>query len=458
MWLFVALVLLAGGASRYDAMSLVFLRPLAILAAAFALISAPVGALRRMPFPFYLLLALMVVVALQLAPLPWDVWRVLPGRGLAATLAEHAGLPQSARPLSLTPARTWNSLFSLAIPCAAFLLYRVASPRARLTLIPALLLAGLATIVLGLLQSVADADSWLYTYRVHTEGAAVGLFANRNHQGVFLACVIVFATVFVALLKPTDKRAYLKLALTGGFVVLVVPFILVLGSRAGLLMGLVALALAPVLLFGSPLIKPMLTAGSRRGRQTRPWLSRKVLFIGAFAAAVTALAALAVRNSRGEALSRLSDSGQATPFDRSEVAHYLWQMAGDFFPWGAGFGSFDTVFHAYEPRAAISTFYLNHAHNDWLQLAIEGGLPALLLLGAFVAWIAVQAFVIVHRRGGAYWPVRLGMLAIVGIIAVASVVDYPLRVPIIMMLLVFAISILADDEVPLLTEQGSGRP
>jgi O-antigen ligase len=463
LWAFVVLVFLTGGASRHDVFSLLLLRPLAFVAIAFALMSSQPGQFRAMPLPFYLLLALAALIVLQLVPLPWDVWHGLPGHGSAAALARDAGIAGTARPLSLVPSRTSNALFSLGVPLAAFLLYRVAPMRARRQIAPALVIGGAVSVMVGLLQDVSGPASALYTYRVHSEGEAVGLFANRNHQGVFLACVIVFAGVYAARLRPSDRGTYFKLVLLAGLVAALVPFILVLGSRAGLLLGIAALATVPFVLMRAPWVTQLLAPrrGHKPGRaKERAAPSRRIsprlLLFGAFALAITGLGALALNNARDESFSRLSDSGAASPFDRAEVVGYLWRMLHDYLPWGSGFGSFDTVFHIYEPRDAISTVYLNQAHNDWLQFVIEGGAPAALLLLAFVGWAALKVVAAWRKRHSQQAPVRLAMLAILAIVALASVVDYPLRTPIMMMVLAFVVSLLSDDEVALPPVQARG--
>ena len=58
------------------------------------------------------------------------------------------------------------------------------------------------------------------------------------------------------------------------------------------------------------------------------------------------------------------------------LQQYGWQ--------GTGGGTFYTVFPAYQPQV-YSGFY-DHAHNDYLQFAIEVGIPMTLLLGLMLLW------------------------------------------------------------------------
>jgi O-antigen ligase len=133
--------------------------------------------------------------------------------------------------------------------------------------------------------------------------------------------------------------------------------------------------------------------------------------------------------SRAEALDRLFATNMS---DENRVAFVptLLQMARDFFPFGSGFGSFDPVFRFYEPDAVLRPTYLNHAHNDLLELAITGGLPAMALLGLLIAWMVRGAW-LVSRAAARSPEVRFAQFAIAGIVIVllGSLLDYPLRTP-----------------------------
>ncbi|CAN0569157.1 unnamed protein product, partial [Laminaria digitata] len=120
---FFVIVFFTGGGSRDDIQSLLVLRPLAILFCAYALtVKAPEQWKGRM-FPLYIAGALLALMVLQLIPLPPSVWTALPGRQIFADIADIAGIEQPWRPLTLSPSKTLNSLFSLAVPIAAIMLY-----------------------------------------------------------------------------------------------------------------------------------------------------------------------------------------------------------------------------------------------------------------------------------------------------------------------------------------------
>lgn len=58
---------------------------------------------------------------------------------------------------------------------------------------------------------------------------------------------------------------------------------------------------------------------------------------------------------------------------------------------GHGLGSFRWEFPSLGGSMDTLTSRPAHAHNDWLEVAFELGLPGVVLIGAFVGWVAVQA-------------------------------------------------------------------
>ena len=55
-------------------------------------------------------------------------------------------------------------------------------------------------------------------------------------------------------------------------------------------------------------------------------------------------------------------------------------------PAGSGFGTFVPVYEMHAPRTMLRSYYVNHAHNDWLELWLTGGLRRWRLLSLFLTW------------------------------------------------------------------------
>ena len=87
---------------------------------------------------------------------------------------------------------------------------------------------------------------------------------------------------------------------------------------------------------------------------------------------------------------------------------------------GSGFGTFEIVYPAFESEQQISRTFANHAHNEYLEIVLEGGFPAALLLLAYLGLLGrsmVQG-TISPLRGAAYCGIAF--------LLVHSLVDYPL--------------------------------
>ncbi|MGN6496039.1 MAG: O-antigen ligase family protein, partial [Tsuneonella sp.] len=198
LYTLLACAFLFGGGARADIYSLILLRPLAILFAGYALVALSPTQFARMGIPALVVVAMMALAALQLVPLPPAVWTALPGRELVADISRDTGMSAIWRPLTLAPGRTWNTLFALFVPFAAFLLVAIQARRQGDRLLWPILAFGVATALLGLAQVIGPEDGPLYLYRITNPGNAVGLFANRNHNAIFLASLIPLL-VYVAL-------------------------------------------------------------------------------------------------------------------------------------------------------------------------------------------------------------------------------------------------------------------
>jgi len=412
-----AVLFLMGGGSRSDIQSLAALRPFALLAAAVGVLALDRETLRTYRAPFLLLVALALLMVVQLIPLPWSSWTSLPWRGTIAQLDEAVGLAGNSRPITISPMRTANSLASLAVPFAVLVLYCQLSERRRRQVLVALVGIGVAGAVLGFFQIFSGGSGGLYFYAVTHRGDAVGFFANRNHHAAFLAIAMLIAVHLAMERRGPDAKMTRILAFAAAAVLLV--GIVTNVSRGGLLAGAVALVFVPLVISGS----------RGEGRPAR----RRWITVGSLALPVVGIFALFALSQRSPALSRLLTDGTSEEI-RFQIMPVLLQMARDYQPWGAGFGAFEQAYRMAEPTELLVRNYFNQAHNDWLQLAIEGGVAAVLIAAAMIVVIAIRAFRLVGSgfrddpRTSRAW-LAFAVLAVLG---VASVLDYPLRVPALM--------------------------
>lgn len=410
---------LTGGGARGDIQSLVILRPLSVLVAGFGFATLQPEHLRVYRTLFVFAFSLFALTSLHLVPLPPEIWTALPGRAAISTIDRVAALGQVWRPLSLVPFGAWNAFYSLFAPLATLTLAVQIREHEKMTLLQVILALGLVSGIMGIFQVVGSADGILYFYQITNNGSAVGLFSNRNHQAIFLASMFPLLTAFAIadVRTPERFRSRALVSLAAGFVL--IPLLLVTGSRAGLIVGLIGISTVPLIHRRPALQMP----AKRKARKVGLYYTA-----GGFSAA--GLTLLTVLFARAQAFERLS-AADPTEELRFKVWQPIVQMGWKYFPFGSGIGSFVEVYQIDEPFSVLSFNYLNHAHNDWLEVFMTAGLPGItLLLAAVVAWIlgTFRAFRGKEVISSNQTLARAGSV-ITGLLGLASLGDYPLRTP-----------------------------
>lgn len=402
--LFVAFVF--GGASRVNELrlALVELAALPLLAAGLWRLLKTDG-IRNHQFALSLAGIGVLIPLLQLVPLPPEIWRSLPGRDQVALAVQLTGVDASWLPISLTPSQTWASALALIPPVAIFVAALGVSRAEQRLLVALILIAAVANILLGVGQ-IASGRDWLYPYE-GAEGSVVGFFANRNHLATLLLVALPLAGAFLgsALYQAHGDRRF-QIALAILFVMMAVVAIGIVRSRAGVLLGGPALLAAGAIAW---------TASSSIGK--RGALVAMGLVGVASIAAVIAFASSPL-------LARFDQ--EITADDRFGIWAEVSKGAELYLPVGSGIGSFDPVYRAIEPPDALQATYLNHAHNDYLELWMEAGWLAAAGLAAFFIWLGKRSLALTV---GGTSQAALGLAAAAGIclILVHSIFDYPLR-------------------------------
>lgn len=423
---FMGVVALTGGSSRPDVQSLILLRPAAVLFCVYALLIVNQRQLREVITPLMVVLAMMAVALLQLIPLPIALWRGLPHGDLVARASTLAGVGLSPRPLSLDPARTWNTFFALSVPLAAICLVAIQGPSFRRLVVPALCAVALLSAAFGLLQVVGGEK--LHLYAITHEGYPVGLFANKNHQAVMLLWLMLAGSWLAARANPERHSPSAAAGGAIGLILVLFALVILTGSRAGLALSGPALAFSGALLLRASATKILLR---------RAGAKKKLLLGGAAAAMALPLVfvfGVLLASSRETALSRLF-SRDASDDLRWSILPIAMHMARDFLPFGSGLGSFEKAFNLYEPSGMLMSHYVNQAHDDLVQIVVEGGLPGLAIMLVALLWLIRT----VWRMGRSSRPSSRTLAIFYGgsmaLWLTASLVDYPLRTPLAAMLI-----------------------
>lgn len=425
--IFLVLMFLLGGGARSDIASLPLVRGIAVLFAFWAASRMSGDDRRRIRVPLLLLVATTLWMAIQLIPLPPSIWHELPGRSPIVEIDALIGQANLWRPLSLAPSQTLNALLGMSVPIAAVLLASQLSNEETPQLMFALVAIAFVGAIVGLLQIVSGAGSGAYFYRVTNTGAMVGFFANRNHHAVFLACVILLVgMLFRDELMRKRQRGGVKagLLLAGALLTAMTIFI---GSRAGLLAGVIGFAVAYAMVVPAWRARASQFNKSRKGGEGR----FSTLFIIVPPVLLAALFSTAFwLTSRSTGVSRAVGEGVAEDL-RVQAWPVVQSMIETFWVFGSGFGSFPSLYKVFEPDSLLHDRYYNHVHNDWAEIVLTGGAPFVCIVLIGLIWFGrrVKGLGTRNLLKGQRGDLRLAVAATIFLLAVASFVDYPLRVP-----------------------------
>jgi len=446
-----AAILVLGGANWTMPLSRLLTQILGCGVLVAALAARPASGRAHMTTPDRLWLALFVLFAAHLLPLPPQVWMQLPGREIAVVSdrAVFGELPW--RPLSLDPDATLDSLAMLLPAFALYVAVRLGNRDRRQAILAGVAIAALLGVFAGLLQLSAPGAQILHFYPRGDYQWPVGFFTNRNHQATFLLSALPVCAILLA--GQTRRHGAMRSAgiLTGAAMILAVG-VLVTGSRSGS-------ALLPLAVAGTALAWRGIRRAPPRTTELPP--ARRSVRAGAAGMAGAAILVLGILALAGsESLTAVFRRGDVISDQRFDFWPFVISASMHYWPWGSGIGTFLTGYQLQEPLESLSPLYLNHAHNDFLEIFLEAGVPGLILalvclaeLGA-MSWRAWRSGADGHGPG--MMAARLASVAVC-LPVLHSLLDYPLRT--ISISSVFAISVALMATVMMDEDAGDGgRP
>lgn len=396
-------VLLLGGASAAGFSGNLLLQLLGAGLIGWTVWSTPAGGALKIGLkPFFVALAVLALV--QFVPLPPALWSALPGRSGVLAGFETLGVPAPWFTLSLAP---WHSLASFAwwIPAVALFVAMRApqAPSTRLT-IWTITAVACVSIAFGAMQAGAGQ---LYFYAITNIGAGPGFFANSNHQGSFLlAALALYGGWLIGTLRATGRKVnwFAGPQMVQASVGLLLMFGVVVSNSLACL-----LLLAPVLI-------GLLFAARPDWRLPTPLaLLGVAVVVGGFAAYLLL----------NPATNDLAGKGVLAGISRHEFLQTGSRILRDFAPTGSGVGTFLELYRWYENPEIVGGTFVNHAHDDLLELLIETGVFGLVAVLLFLLWFVPRAWTL--WGGSRRNPVQLAASLVIGVELVHSLVDYPLR-------------------------------
>ncbi len=354
----------------------------------------------------------LAVPAIQLVPLPPDVWQALPGREAQAAALALVGEKDSWRPLSMSPPRTLASLLSFIPPLTLMLMAGALQRHERHRLLGAILAMAVASAVIGAFQ--LNAGGQAFRFYASSHATLVGFQANRNATAdVLLIGLLALAAFAAGKRSPREPHGAAAKGRDGwwqiGLALLLTLACVLTASRTGVALILPAAIAAWAILALDP---------------RKKW-NRALPALAAGALAIVAAGLFLL--GRNTVLQRVAGRFDTIAGDGREG---LWRdtlyAIGQYWPFGSGTGTFVPTFIALEPLEAVDMGMPNRAHNDYLELALEAGVFGIAALAAIALLILFMAIRSWRRERDGRVQIAFGLAAL-AIIAAHSLVDYPLR-------------------------------
>lgn len=372
-------------------------------------------------------LAIVLVVA-QLIPLPPAVWTSIPGREHVVEGFALLGQPLPWLPVSLTAYDTAATAMTLIPPLAVLAAMLVAGAYRASWITIAILAGTFASVLLGALQvgGGGSTQSPWYLYRRTNHGFATGFFANSNHLATLLVVSVPLLFALIASLRQKSRNpraaAAVGLIAAAGTLVLMVGIVLN-GSLAVLLLGM------PVTAMSATILMPPRSAARRA-------------VVGAAIVSVAAILAVYATPLPDKVF-----ASNATSFEtRQEIWSRTVPAISDNWLTGSGIGSFAKVYPRYEEHADVLRTLINHAHNDYLEIALEAGIAGILLVVLFLLWWLGRARA--AWRSSSQDRYALAATIASAAVLVHSLVDYPLRTAALISIFAACLGLLARPFAP----------
>ncbi len=268
---------------------------------------------------------------------------------------------------------------------------------------------GAAVALFAVMQGLAPNGKLYWIWTSAQGGAIYGPYVNHNHYAGLMEMLMPFPLVLAATRYTEGSRKILA----AGIAALMAASIFLSGSRGGM-----AAFVAQMIVLGVLLVR------KRDGGWQQP------LLLGAFLAAVIVFLVWMGGNEltrrlisiHSEAREEISGGVRLT-IDRDCLRMALHRP---FLGWGMG--TFPIVYPEF--RTFYTTFFVNQAHNDYLQLLVETGLAGVAIAVWFLVLLFRRAFAKIKNwtesASGA-----LTVMALLGCtgILVHSFLDFNLQIP-----------------------------
>jgi len=392
------------------------------LAAALAIFGIPQSERSRGGSRGLALLALLLGWMLfQLLPLPTGLIEGLSPARWSAVAAARAASGDAHRwtALSVAPNLTFERLLFVVPAMAAFVTAREMSwwwrDRVWIAVAPVIGIAWLESI-LGLMQFYFNRTNQVQG------GLASGTYVNHNHFAGLMEIGFPVAVMWMIarLRNRTPDRT--MMSAVGTAVLFAISTCLLMAvvvslSRMAFIATLIAAGIISLVWLGS------WVAGNPNSHRLLRWS----LWIVPVVAPILILVFLSPR----ELFQRFADisaTEDVTVEGRTEIWRETMQAASTYKWTGCGLGAYERGLYQFKNLAPLNR--IDFAHNDYLQILTELGIPGTLLAAAFVIWFVSRMLSVILWRGSSNsWELAVGVLGATAALGVHSLADFNFYIP-----------------------------
>jgi O-antigen ligase len=124
----------------------------------------------------------------------------------------------------------------------------------------------------------------------------------------------------------------------------------------------------------------------------------------------------------------MASTGELSKDDRVGIWQDTLHLIGAYKWTGCGLGAYEHGLYRYKTTAPVNT--VDFAHNDYLQILAELGIPGAILAATLAGWIVARTLgVVLWRRGARNWELAVGLFASLVTIGLHSLADFNLYIP-----------------------------
>jgi O-antigen ligase len=345
------------------------------------------------------LLCLLMLIAVQLLPLPAGIVRIIsPERYniYRETISEVGTVPWLS--LAINKKAALSEFFRTAAYIVFYTLtIQLLSRRVflRKTVAYLIIFASLFSLF-AILQHLLP-NNRIYWIRELTQGGTpFGSYVNRNHYAGLMEMLFPLCLALFLFYKPRTTRKSIRDRMTEAFNMHATNIYVLLGLSAVLIATSIFLTLsrgAIVSLCLSMIIFGVLFISKNAHEKKTPLIIFVIILI-----------VLSVGWFGWSPIIERFGSTGSTASKVSELRPGIWKDSGsiikDFPLTGAGFGGFVDIYPKY--RTISTDTAIDHAHNDYIELLSDGGVPALLMFMWFLIILFSKSYGMLKKRHEKY--------------------------------------------------------